>query len=342
MQPIDFSLLSRINRDILDGLIVLDTKGTIIYTNPAAGQLMGRNLQIGSKYSSLLIDENSSVNDEFHQYLLDSVYDKRHTHHGELEYTKPNGEKHVFHILTSFLFGSEGTEKMGVVIQFSDITELNHTHKLHRNTAYLFIALLGILSVFNFISVIWMNMGKPFSSSIITILIEVVGFSLVLLLFRNFDLDWQNIGLRIKGCGKYIAIDAIVTALILAVMIIVKIYLRKNMILSPSEPFLHMDKWDTSKTFYPITVVLQEFLTRSLVHEGIRQVLPTKNADLIAIGISSLFFGAIHLHLGLAFMAGSALLLGVFGLVYTKQRSIWGLCIPHYVLGLAVSILWGF
>lgn len=342
MQQIDFSLLSRINRDILDGLIVLDTKGTIIYTNPAANELLGRKIEIGSKYSSLMVSETNSANDEFHQYLLDCLYDKHHSHHGELKYTKPNGKKHIFHILTSFLFGNEGTEKMGVVIQFSDVTELNQTHKLHQNTAYLFIALLGILSLFNYITTIWLDLGKPFASSIMTILIEVVGFVLVLLLFRKFDTDEIDFGLKFKGKGKYIVTDLFVTIIILAVMIIVKIYLRKNMVLSPNEPFLHMEKWDMSKTLYPITVVLQEFLTRSLVHEGIKQVIPSKKSDLIAIGVSSLFFGAIHLHLGLAFMLGSAFLLAFFGLVYTKQRCIWGLCIPHYVLGLAVSILWGF
>lgn len=341
MDNVDFSFLSRINRDIQDALIVLDMKGNIVYSNPAAGQHLGIKLENGTKYAALIDSESSGKNDAFHQYLLDSIYDKQRSHGGELEYTRSDGEKRVFHVLTSFLFSDDGTEKMGVVIQFSDITELNRIHRLHRGSAYLFISLLGILSFFNFFTVIWQSLGQPFVSSLITVCIEIVGFALVFVQYRNFDISLEKMGFRIRGCGKYLAIDAIATAVILAVMMLVKYYLRRVMILSPAEPFFYWDHWNVSKTLYPITVVMQEILTRSLVHEWVTQVVPAKRAELIAIGISALFFGAIHLHLGLAFMVGSALLLGVFGIVYSKQRCVWALCIPHYFLGLAVSILWG-
>lgn len=219
---------------------------------------------------------------------------------------------------------------------------MSRTHKLHRNACYLFISILAALSFFVFFSMAWMYLGKPFPSSLITVLVELVGFGIVLLLYRSFDLTPENMGLRIRGCGKYILMDGIVTAVILGVMVLVKIYLRRAMILSPAEPFFHWEKWSLAKTFYPVTVVLQEFLTRSVIHEAIRQVLPAKNAELAAVAVSSLYFGAMHLYLGLAFMVGAALLLGVFGIVYCKQRCIWGLCIPHYFLGMALFILWGF
>lgn len=342
MEAVDFSLLSRINRDIQDALIVLDTRGNILYANPAASKHLGIKLEHGTKYAAIMTSETNAQNDAFHQYLLDSIYDKQKSHGGELEYVCPDGEKRVFHVLTSYLFSNDCTEKMGVVIQFSDITELSQTHRLHRNSALLFICLLGVLSFFIFFTVIWQSLGRPFPASIITILIEITGFTLVATQYRNFNMSLENMGFRIRGCGKYLVIDSIATAFILGVMLLAKYFLRRAMILSPTEPFIHWEKWDAFKTFYPVTVVMQEILTRSLIHEWITQVVPHKNAELVAIGISSLFFGAIHLHLGLAFMVGSAFLLGIFGVIYCKQRCVWALCIPHYFLGLAVSILWGF
>ena len=63
--------------------------------------------------------------------------------------------------------------------------------------------------------------------------------------------------------------------------------------------------------------------------------------DVVAIIISSLYFGALHLHKGLAFMIGATLLLSVFGFIYSRQGTIWGLCIPHYFLGLSLTVIWG-
>lgn len=342
MQSADYSLLSRINRDIPDGLIVLDTNGTIVYANPAAGQLMGTELTVGSKYASLFAQDSGGQNDAFHQFLLDSIYDKQHKHGGELDYRRPDGSLRTFQVVTSFLFGEEGAERQGVVIQFSDITEVHQARKLQQDTVTLFVCLLGMLAVFNFASVIWVSAGEPFPSALMTVLIEITGVVLSFFILRNSPIRWEDLGLRFHGCGKYLLIDGAATAAILGVMLLVRLILFRTGILSPAEPFFHWKKWTTSSTLYPITVVLQEFLTRSLVHESVTRVIPAKHAELYAIIISSLFFGAIHLYLGLAFMFGAAFLLAFFGLIYTKQRCIWGLCIPHYILGLSVSILWGF
>ena len=58
-----------------------------------------------------------------------------------------------------------------------------------------------------------------------------------------------------------------------------------------------------------------------------------------AIVVSSLVFGALHLFLGLIYMLGAVVLLGGMGVLYRRQNTIWGLCIPHYVLGMALTFL---
>lgn len=94
---------------------------------------------------------------------------------------------------------------------------------------------------------------------------------------------------------------------------------------------------------YAICVVAQEYLSRGLVYECVRRIVTTddneKYADYIAIVISSLYFAALHIYLGVAYMIGAFVLLSIFGLIYKRQRSIWGLCIPHFVLGCMLEIL---
>ena len=102
----------------------------------------------------------------------------------------------------------------------------------------------------------------------------------------------------------------------------------------PFFDFSRLTLWDA---FYAVSVVWQEFIARAVLYEGLSKIM--KRSRALPLIISSLYFGAVHVHLGLVYMLGAVALLSLFGLIYIKQRSIWGVCVPHYVLGLALLIL---
>ena len=92
-----------------------------------------------------------------------------------------------------------------------------------------------------------------------------------------------------------------------------------------------------SDLVYPLTVILQEFLSRGVIHENLRRIFVGKHSEAAAIIVSSLLFGALHIHRGFMYMLAATVLLAIFGVLYRKQNSIWGLCIPHFVLG---EVVW--
>ena len=99
----DFKYLYRIMRDITDGLIVLDTEGTIIYVNPSAIRILDNPALVeGKKYIEFMVTDKTGENDEFHQYVLDCANDKKSGHEGILHYCCPDGEKRVFRMNSSF------------------------------------------------------------------------------------------------------------------------------------------------------------------------------------------------------------------------------------------------
>ena len=51
------------------------------------------------------------------------------------------------------------------------------------------------------------------------------------------------------------------------------------------------------------------------------------------------YFVALHVAYGPIYMLGAFALLFIFGFIYNKQRTIFGLCIPHFVLGQMIAIL---
>ena len=89
---------------------------------------------------------------------------------------------------------------------------------------------------------------------------------------------------------------------------------------------------------YALTAVVQEFLSRGIMQESLTHVIAHEKSETIAIAISTLMFAAIHLHYSPYFMLGAAVLLGVFGVIYRKQRSIWGLALIHFTFGTAAGM----
>lgn len=339
------NMLSRITRDIADGLIVLDLHGTVTFANPMASTLLGiDSLQIGSNYARAVMDGQRAENDEFHQFLIDSVYDKRRTHGGQVSYVSPDGTAKVFNLTSSFLFGSDGQVKEGVVIQFSDVTEEAELKEKNINTARGFMVLIAVLCIWIFFYAIWELLDRPIAGGVMTMLVEIVAISAFFMLNRISTISFDDFGMGTKGIRRVLLVDSLATAAVLAVMLMVKLYLIRYVpgAYADNPVLLDFSTWDIFDTIYPLTVVLQEVLTRGLMHETIKTLIPGKNANTMAIIVSSLFFGAIHIYLGLPYMIGAALLLGVFGVIYTRQRTIWGLCIPHYFLGMAVKVIFGF
>ena len=126
MDIIEKSIISRITRDLTDAIMLIDVTGSIVYFNPKAREVLAReDIGSGMKYAQFMADDESGQNDEFHQFVLDSVYDKESTHKGTVNYTCPDGSTHVFQIDSSFAFSDDLRDKIGVILQFSDVTQEN-------------------------------------------------------------------------------------------------------------------------------------------------------------------------------------------------------------------------
>lgn len=87
----DREIIPRIMRDMNDGVLVLDMQGTILYLNEQGRKLLGEGQNpVGRKYAAAFMTRNvQEKNDTFHQFILDAVYDKDHTHSGEVSYQPP-------------------------------------------------------------------------------------------------------------------------------------------------------------------------------------------------------------------------------------------------------------
>ena len=82
--------VSRVLRDVSDGVMVLNPDGTVAFLNPSGLRLLGIPEEFQNrKYAALMEASSSPDNDDFHQLILDSIYDKDRVHRKEVSYTQP-------------------------------------------------------------------------------------------------------------------------------------------------------------------------------------------------------------------------------------------------------------
>lgn len=192
--------------------------------------------------------------------------------------------------------------------------------------------------------IIWKLAGEPISSSSLTLLVEVSGIIGTILALRFTSITWEDFGLGTKNLKKVLMDNVFLTLGILGVAILAKLIMRIILpgMINTGSPFFAWNVIGLSDLTYIPTVVLQEFLTRGVIQGSLDRILPDNYPPAVSIVVSSLFFGALHIHKGIAYMLGAAFLLSFFGILYRKQKIIWGLCIPHLVLSWSLRIIWGF
>lgn len=338
----DPKVITRILEDVEDGVMVLDGKGVVLFVNQSCKALLGiESDSIGRKYAAVMMGDETGQNDAFHQFLIDAVYDKEHTHTGEIVYTQPGGHPVNLRVNTTFLHAEDGVSRYGVVIQFTDMTALVAAQRMHKEASVVFIATMVCVCEWVFLYMLWDFLGRPIPSHLMTQLVQINGVIMFLFVKKNTSFKLREMGLGVKNLLKNVKTDALIGVTALAVMAILKLVIMRFVpgFFDETRPFWDWSAMGISEWYYPLTVVLQEFLTRGVMHENLRRIIPGKNREWLSIVVSSIAFGVLHIHMGLVYMIGAAILLGALGMLYRRQNSIWGLCVPHYMLGMALVFM---
>jgi len=93
---------------------------------------------------------------------------------------------------------------------------------------------------------------------------------------------------------------------------------------------------------YSVFTPIQEFIARGGVQSSFQEFLTGRNRKLIALLIANLMFAMTHLHLSTTF-AMLVFLPGLFwGWLYTRRKTLVGVCASHLLIGLFAYYVVGF
>ena len=158
--------------------------------------------------------------------------------------------------------------------------------------------------------------------------------------YRKTDLDFKDIGLSFRNIRKPVLTNVAISAAACLIMIIAKL-----IVINSGSGFFPEDQPFFDFTFtlgmklYPLSVVLQEVLAQSIIHECLMRVLKGSHSHILAMVLSAVLFTALHFHRGFWFMLGSLFLICIVCTMYRKQRTVWGLCITHYTISMMAFFL---
>lgn len=332
--------------DIEEGIIIVDNNGTISHVNPKAQTILNIKDDYTNKKYIELIEDDKSKNDDFHQMLIEAVMDKKAVHKKRVKFNTLNAQKTIF-IASSILKDKDGNHT-GVILSFDDVTKEEKLKYKIKTSALMFIILVVMLSLWMFACAIYINDENPMNTTLFGRIIMYIPLLFTPVATRVCGFTINDLGLRTKGIKKYIIIDSLLTVVAVLLMCVIKLLILKFVpsftFYTTNNQFFDFSKYSIFERLeYGVCVIAQEYLSRGLVYECVRRIVTTednkKYVDTIAIIVSSLYFAALHIYLGVAYMIGAFVLLSIFGFIYKKQRSIWGLCIPHFILGMMIEIL---
>lgn len=324
------------NYDYIDdlnyGVAVLNSAGVVTNLNQKGKTILGEPGTADSLRYYQLFHIADSRNDAFNQILLDAIQSHKTTAHSIVPFYASDGSESILDVSISIIRGEE------VFLSFTDVTELEKVKKREHDASVIFVLLLLQTCIWIFLTAINEWLGQPID--FVSMCYVLYGYCAVffVVLSRSVKIDWHSGGLSFQNFRKHLVTDTVLTLIITAGMLLLK-YILCRMGYYADGPFLDWSRFTRNEVFYAGEVVIQEFLARVIVHENLRKIIRTKHSEALALLVSSVFFGAIHIHGGIVYMFGAMLLMGFFGLIYRKQNSIWALCIPHYVLGVLLVLL---
>ncbi len=147
-----------------------------------------------------------------------------------------------------------------------------------------------------------------------------------------------------KEDGKALMQSAAIALLIVAALLGFRFYMNAKNPAYREIPLFGLYLNVHTRWLYPLSIVFQEFFIKAFTQENIgialRNVGPEEKQNgsnkiqaLLTPLITSMFFFVLHLQYPLYYMTGAFLLCFVTGLLYERDRNIWGAVMVHFAIG---------
>ena len=337
-QPTDASSAygRRALRDMPGCAVVLGPGGVITYANEAAQRVLGIGPFVDKPFGEYFAASASEENDAFFEMFLEAIRDHEGRFQKRCPFTAPDGRTFTFFVTSSRLEYGEGESY--VVVTCADVTAEVEAERMRRESTFVLLSSIVYICLFIFVYSVWNFVGRPGAPSDLTRVLEVGGVILGVFVYRNTSLTLADLGLSTRNLAHNLKVDALACLGVVAFFALAKVFfmhVAPQVIVHPE--VFYDPSWLTAgrALAYVFTALIQEFLTRGIMQESLMRIIVGPRSNQIALVMSTLMFASLHLMYSPIFMLFAAGMLGVFGIIYLRQRSIWGLALIHFAFGMS-------
>lgn len=328
----------RVLHDMNEAVVVADRKGNIVYANDQASRLL--EVERGKLMNRIEAFEGNGYNDDFYGAILDAFYRKEDAAVETVPFMAASGKKYVFLLSSSYIPG-ETEEKSLLVVTIDDETEVAQAKQKLNDSSRTFTTFLFGFCFWMLFYALWEYLKRPFPADLMTHGVEVLGIVMLLFILHATSLTWHDLGITTERPKETIRTALIVAVCAFGFLCLLKAVARmiEPGCFEPEAPFVDFSRFGLRQILYIFTAAIQEFLARSVVQGNLRRIMVGRRTDIRAIVLSSMIFSALHIHLGFLFMLGAAILAGLEGILYEKQRTLLGVWIVHWAFGVSGTLL---
>ena len=162
--------------------------------------------------------------------------------------------------------------------------------------------------------------------------------------------NWSALRASKEDLRRSLPVCIVISLLIVAALISFRLYMNTRDPIYREIPYFGLYLNVHTRWLYPLSIVFQEFFIKAFVQDNIGITLcgcgqpdfrdsvrqhtnVNKRQALITAWITSVLFFSLHLQYPLYYMTGALILCLVTGILYEKNRNIWGAVMIHFAIG---------
>lgn len=155
--------------------------------------------------------------------------------------------------------------------------------------------------------------------------------ALLLGLRTTFVQPWLGLTVEREQRRRTLVTCTLLAAGLIALFVLARLVLQSVSPAVAERPFFRAYLNIKHRRYYIFFVPLQECLAKGVLQYGVEKTLPREKWYL-ALPVSALVFGMLHIYHSLYYLLGAVGLALVSGVLYHRQRNIWPGAVLHFLL----------
>lgn len=323
----------RILRDMREGILTIGNTGEILFINTAAIEYLNLPAKqyVGEPFGPLFVEDEK--NDEFVKLVFKAIYDKQTAHSQVIRFF--GATECLLKITTSYLFDDANEEKVGIVVRMEDITTLEKVRTQKNECIFLITLFVAGIGCYMFV---WQTLAM-FSEPpqwVMARIMEAITVIMLIIIKKKSTLSNFDLGIVTDKKNLIHSLQFAIGAsvLIIALMAVAKFALCQ--MFPATYTGVSFFEWhmmdDITQPTYFFVAPFQEFLSKSVLLGCLLKIFDKKGWQFPLI-ISSILFSIFHVTYGVPMMVASAVLNYFLGILFIRQKNIWGCSILHFSIG---------